>query len=228
MELKAEHVRDLNLKKFFLYLLIGSVALSAAIGIAVVLFGDFGEFEVKILLSTLTVTITSILGLACGAYLETGRGRALPVAGIALAAVSAALWIAFIWSLVGNEHFFVRLVMSTTLLACACSHLSLVSLARLDRRFLWSRYAAQFAVTTLAAILLAIIWADGGQMPEYVSRTLGVLSIAVAALTVLTPVFHRLSKQETGLAAIDAEIERLRQRLAELEKARAEKLEDAN
>ena len=204
----------LNFKKFFLYLLIGSVALSAAIGIAVILFGDFGEFEMKILLSTLTVTVTSILGLACGAYLETGRGRALPVAGIALAAVAAVSSIVFIWDLVENERFFARLVMSATLLAFACSHLSLLSLARLDRRFRWSRYAAQFAVTTLAAILLVIIWAEGDRMPEYVSRTLGVFSIAVAALTVVTPVFHRLSSEETDAAAIDAEIERLRRRIA--------------
>lgn len=44
------------------------------IGIGVLLFGDFGEVEVRILMTTLTFTMTSILGLACGAYLESGKG----------------------------------------------------------------------------------------------------------------------------------------------------------
>jgi len=73
-------VQSLNLKKFFLYLSIGSVALSAVIGIGVILLGNFGEFETKVLLTTMTVTITSILGLACGSYLETGRGKIVPLA----------------------------------------------------------------------------------------------------------------------------------------------------
>jgi hypothetical protein len=57
--------QTLNLKKFFLYLLATSAAFSAIVGIFVILFGNFGEFETEILLTTLAVT--SILDLACGA-----------------------------------------------------------------------------------------------------------------------------------------------------------------
>ena len=75
-------MNDFKLRRTFLYLLIGSVAISAAIGIGVMLFGDFGEFEIRVLMTTLTVTMTSILGLACGAYLESGKGHLMPAAGI--------------------------------------------------------------------------------------------------------------------------------------------------
>ena len=51
---------------------------------------------------------------------------------------------------------------------------------------------------------------------------MGVLSIVIAALTIVTPVFHKLSQKETGLAEIDSEIEKLRTRIAELEQKRAE------
>ena len=60
-------MHPVNSKRAFLYLLVASVALSAIIGIAVLIFGNFGDFEIKVLLTTLTVTVTSILGLACGA-----------------------------------------------------------------------------------------------------------------------------------------------------------------
>jgi hypothetical protein len=44
----------------------------------------------------------------------------------------------------------------------------------------------------------------------------------IAAVTVITPVFHKLSAAETGIAAIDTEIEKLRARIEELERRRAD------
>ena len=41
-------VQTLNLKKNFLYLLTASVAFSGVVGIFVILFGNFGEEEIKI------------------------------------------------------------------------------------------------------------------------------------------------------------------------------------
>jgi hypothetical protein len=52
----------MNLRRLFLYLLIASIGLSAVIGIGVILFGNFGEIEIRILFTTLTVTVTSIFG----------------------------------------------------------------------------------------------------------------------------------------------------------------------
>jgi signal transduction histidine kinase len=213
-------VRNLNLKKFFLYLLIGSVAISALLGIGVILLGDFGEIETKILLTTLTITCTSILGLACGAFLETGRGKFVPVGGIIFAVLSAVLWIYLIWHNIVREEFFVRTLFSVTILATSCSLISLVSLAKLDRRFLWSRYALHVSVWSLTAILLYFSWTQFDAISDFISRTMGVLSIIVAALTVVTPVFHRLSSQKSE-EEIDAEIARLRAQIEELEKQKS-------
>lgn len=215
-------MQSLNLKKVFLYLLIASVAVSALMGIGVILLGNFGEIESKILLTTLIITVTSILGLACGAYLETKRGDVLPVSGIVMAIASAGLWIIFTWLPVGNEKLFVKIALTTTLLAAVCSHISLLSIARLDRRFQWSLYAAHFADWSLTAILLTIIWADFESSSGIVERTIGVLSIVIAALTVITPVLHKLSHQTANAAEIDAEIARLQARISELERRRGE------
>jgi hypothetical protein len=221
-------MESLNLKKIFLYLLIGSVAVSALLGIGVILFGNFGDTEAKILLTTLTVTITSILGLACGAFYETGRGRGLPVAGILLAVAAAVLWIIFTWGHFESERFFIKVAFTATLLAAGCSHISLLSIARLEQRFRWSLYAAHFAVWTLTAILLYIIWMEPSSDSDFVTRLIGVLSIVIAAMTIITPVFHWLSQHTPPAEEIDAEIARLRARIEELEKQRAELQDDAD
>lgn len=222
-------MKSLNLKKLFLYLLIASVAFSALMGIGVILLGNFGQTESKILLTTFIITVTSILGLACGAYLETKRGDVLPISGIVMAIASAVLWIIFTWAgAVPFEKTFVKVALTTTLLAAVCSHISLLSIARLDRKFQWSLYAAHFADWSLTAILLTIIWADLNSSSGIVERTIAILSIIIAALTIITPVFHKLSHQTTTTADLDAEIETLKTRLAGLERQRANLQDNAD
>ena len=215
-------MQNLNLKKFFLYLLIASVAFSALLGIGVILFGNFGDFETRVLLTALTVTVTSILGLACGAYLETARTKALPVCGIIFAAASMVMWFILIWHEPSQNDIFGKTLMTVTLFAAACSHLSLLSIAVLEKKFLWSRYAAHAAIWALTAILFYLIWFEKSFAGEWIPRTLGVLSIVVAALTIVTPIFHWLSRSIPQAEEIDAEIERLKQRIEELERQKAE------
>ena len=74
----------MSLGLLFLYSFIFSVGLSGLVGIAVLIFGDPAAIEVRILMPTLSVTVASILGLACRAYFEAGRGRVLPLLGIVL------------------------------------------------------------------------------------------------------------------------------------------------
>ncbi|MBK9155004.1 MAG: hypothetical protein IPM25_12440 [Chloracidobacterium sp.] len=215
-------MKNLNVRRLSLYVLIVSVAVSALIGVGIMLFGDFGEFETKILLTTLTITVTSVLGLACGACLEAGKGRILPIAGIVFAIAAAVLWIVLLWSPFQRDaHYFPHFVMSATLLAFSCSHISLLSLATLDRRFAWSRIAVHIFVWTLTGLTLYIIWWHVDPSDTMLARIMGVLSILIGALTVVTPVFHRLSSSEDDAAKIDAEIEKLSKRLAELEAKKA-------
>lgn len=210
------------MKRLFLYTLIGSVAVSAVIGIAVMIFGSFGEFETKVLLTTMTVTVTSILGLACGAYFEPAKNRVIPSVGIVSAVVSAILWIIMIWSPFNPDRdFFVYSVMTATLLAVACSLMSLLLMARLDARFLWSRYLAHLSIWSLTAILLLIIWAEIDPSDSWIERALGVLSIIVAAVSVVTPVLHFLSSSHKSVETIDDEIAKLRAKIEMLETERS-------
>lgn len=212
----------MNLRKAFLYTLIGSVTVSAVLGIVVILFGNFGNLEVRILMTTLTITATSILGLACGAYFETGRGRVLPLAGIVLALAAAVMTFLIIWDVMDDYENYIKATGTVTLAALSCAHLSLLSLARLDKRFAWSRIAAFIVVWVLSALLTYLIWFEPEANNELLARTLGVLAILVASVTVVTPVFHKLSATEPTVADIDAEIDELKARIAELETQKAD------
>ncbi len=185
----------MNPKRVALWFLIASVAISAVMGIIAILSGTFGDFQIRIILTTLTISAASICALACGALWESGRAKLLPLAGIAIAIASACLFIFGIWAEKDSNEFW-KFTVSVGLVAVATAHACLLSLARLASRFAWTKIAAFVAVYFLAALFIYIIYftpkGDTG------IRIIGVTSIVVAALTILTPVFHRLSRGDLG------------------------------
>lgn len=232
-------MENLNVKKFFLYLLVCSIALSAMMGIWAIVSGEFGELQGQILATTLTVVGTSILGLACGAYLESPRAentplKIVPFAGIILSVVSAlfALWM--IWTSLNNSEGVIKTFFICLIFAFSLAQLSLLSLARLAQRFRWSLTAAYVVILTLDSIIsLVIIFASGSEN-DFTFRFIGVLSVAAAALTVMIPIFHRLSRTEfvddkiPSTSEIDAEISALEARLARLKKQKEDISNNAN
>lgn len=212
----------MNLRRLFLKLLITSVVVSAVIGIVVLLVGNMqGLLEVRVLMTTLTITIVSVFGLACGASIELGRGKYLPIAGIAFSVIAGLMAFLIIWDILDDFETFIKSFLTATLLAAACSHLSLLSLARLDRRFSWTRITAVVCVALLCTILLYILWFEPVGDSDLIYRILGVLGILLAAITVVTPVLHKLSSATAGADALDKEIDGLKKRLLELEEERA-------
>lgn len=217
--------QELLAKKAFLYSLIISVLLSAVLGIVAILSGDWSWFNIRILLTTVTVTGASICGLACGAYVSTKRGRALPLAGIGLALAGAAMVIGGIWIEVGSEWYW-KMAASLTVFAVACAHLSLLAMTRLAGRFQWSLVAAHVVIFGVASLIVFLILGESHSSGMF--RLLAVAAIVDAAITVLIPIFHWLSKRETAREpwrateeeSMEPEITSLKERLAELEMRR--------
>ena len=220
-------MQEPNLKRIFLYLLIASVSISALLGIVVILFGNFGETESKIMLTNLAVVCVSILGLACGVAFEASGGKILPGLGIVSSLVAGITWIILIWAERYSGEAFAKFVMTATLLAVAFSHLSLISLARLDKKFQWAKAVIFICVGTIVLISLGLIWLTDSFDSEFFFRLLGVLAITASALTIVIPVFHKLSDSSDKVSVIDAEIEKLKSRIAVLEKRR-EKISNNN
>lgn len=220
------------IKKAFLYSLIASVILSAVLGIMAILSGRFGWMEVRIILTTVTISLASICGLACGACLGAKAARLLPTCGIALTIIAAGMIIFGMWTEMESE-FYWKLAASIAVFAVACAHLSLLSMARMAEWFQWSLIAATVIILGVASLIVGMIHFEIHQTNMF--QLLGVAAIVDAAITVLIPIFHKLSKHELArtssamhaksLDPIDEEIATLKQRIADLEvKKRARSL----
>jgi peptidoglycan/LPS O-acetylase OafA/YrhL len=190
-------------KKVALWFLIVSVALSAALGILALLTGNFGDFEMRIILTTLTISAASIGALASGALWE-GRGqKELPLLGIVLSVLAALLIISGIWVEPHSERYW-KFTASTGVLAAATTHACLLSLAKLAPRFAWARLVTLTAVYALAVLVVITIYFE--PTGDLGFRLIGTVSIVVAALTIMTPIFHRLSRDDFSDAGSKAPV----------------------
>lgn len=200
-------------------------------GIWAILSGEFGDLQARVLGTTLTVVGTSILGLACGAFFESPRSRenaalyAVPIAGLILTVSAAAITLWLIWGFkVSNEEAIYKTLFVFTMFAFSLAQLSLLSLARLAGRFRWARVTTYAVVLVLASIVSVIVVFEPESSDETVLRLIGVLAVVDAALTVMIPIFHRLSRTEfanaemPSAAGIEVEIDNLKAQIARLER----------
>lgn len=215
-------MQNLNIKKTFLYTLIGSIAVSALLGIWAILSGEFGEFQAKILGTTLTVVGTSLLGLACGAFWENSRSsetalKVIPMAGIILSLVAAITVLVMIWWQFDNIW---KVAAISGIFAFSLAQLSLLSLANLSKKFEWILTAAYLVILSLATINSILIIIEPSSESNFVMRMIGVLAVIDAALTVTIPILHRLSRGDFS----ENTVEKIGKKIAELQK-QIEKLE---
>jgi cytochrome c oxidase subunit IV len=228
--MNSQHITKLAMR-----LAILSIAATAFVGIfAIAVPTGNWELEIRILLSTLTIAAASICGLASG--LCFGRGhRILPGAGLVLTIVTACLILYGIWAQNWgggtNWEFWEYYWKTTWVLGCyaiACAHLSLLFMANLAGAYRWAYLVAYQLILGLATVLAAAIIYDDLFDKEAYWRTTGVLSILVAAITLMVPVFHRMSREEVvarkaeadPLLAVESEIARVKKQLIELESKR--------
>lgn len=217
-------------KKVLLYLLVGSVILSAVLGILIVLRNTWGWFEVRVVLTTITIAVASLCGLA-GDLSRTPRGtNLLPRTALVLTFAAAGLVLIGMWGDIDSEGYW-KTTAVLSIFATATVHISLLSNARLAARFRWVYLIAVQVIYGLAALLTAMIFLELGD--EGMFQMLAAVAILDAALTLVIPLLHRISRtddhtvvatplEERNLSAIDEQIATLQQQLKHLEKIRAE------
>ena len=181
--------------------LVVSVVLSAAFGIVAILSGRWGWYEERILVTTITISSASICALACAAVWEKKRTVELPLAGIVLTLTAATMVVAGVWVTVNAQTYW-KWTASIGVFAIFTSHLCLLSLARLSRGFFWVTPLSVLADYGLAGILSYQIFTDSAG--SFTVRALGVDSILVGSLSVLVPIFHRLSAPDLAAVARSA------------------------
>lgn len=228
-------------RKTLLYGLIGSIVVGASFGILVVLRNEWHWFEVRVMLSVLVIGVASLIGLGCDLSRtpQVAKGfslqNLLPTIGLATCLVTSFALLLGIWTDASGESFW-KGVITGCILSISTVHVSMLGIAQLARRFKWVMFVAYQTVYGLAALLIVMLWGNDisdGQL----ARLAIVLGIVNAAITLIIPLLHRISRSElhaavghssvvssvlgqTSLHAIDEEILQTRNRLADLEQIR--------
>jgi hypothetical protein len=215
-----------RLTKFSLRLFIGSIVAMAVLGLyALAIPSDNWEFEFKALLTTVIITGASICGLACGGCMGRGH-RVLPTTGLILTPTAAVLLLFGLWIELDSELYW-KTAATLSFYAVACAHLSMLFMANLAGGYRWAYLVAYQLVFGLATLLAAGLIFELFDGDRYWRATAGI-SILVAAITLLIPVFHYMSREVVAAAqaeadplfAVEEEIARVKKHLLELENKR--------
>jgi len=116
----------------------------------------------------------------------------MPVAGIALALLSGGLAMAGLWMEIESETYW-KLFIVTISFAVGCAHLSMLLMARLHGAYRWAHLFCYQLILGLAGLVAIGVVGELFDHEAY-WRLTGVVSVAVAAITLVTPVFHFLSR----------------------------------
>ncbi|MFG0262548.1 MAG: hypothetical protein ACF788_09180 [Novipirellula sp. JB048] len=182
-----------KLKKPLLYGLIGSVVFGAVLGIFFVLRNTWNWFEIQVVLTALVIASASLCGLACDTTRTPSGRNLLPASGLILTAVAAALLLLGIWTTNDSELFW-KTTSCVSILAVTTVHVCLLSIARLAARFQWVFMIGSQIIFGYALLLCGVILGEIDASALW--RLIAAMSIVVAAISLVIPILHRISKLE--------------------------------
>lgn len=214
------------LTALLLRIFVASIVATALVGVIAIANPQGWWAELKIFITTGVIAAASVCGLACGGCLARGR-TILPLVGLALTVVGASLLLFCLWTEIDSEILW-KIAISICYFAVACAHLAMLFMANLAGRYRWSYLIAYQLIFGLAALLAAGTITETLFSIEGYTRFTGVVAVLVAAITLLIPVFHYMSRADIAaeqaeadpLFAVDEEIAQTKKRLIELENRR--------
>ena len=185
-----------RLTRVLLIALIVSLSASALVAVWAVLVGDFGELEIRILLTTLAFGLFSLTGLGAAVRFDRRRFVAVGVGGVAASALSLVMSLVGIWGEeVWDNETFLRQLGTAIVLAVTFGYVSLMLLVRPRHAGVSVVLAATVGLAVLiAAILIWMIWGDF-EPASGMFRLLGALGILATLGTLVTPILNRVLGQ---------------------------------
>ena len=192
------------MKKFFLIKLLASLVVSGAIGIIILLIGDFNETQRKMLFTALAVGAFSLTGLASGSRPSSLLLWPIPLLGIVASVAALAVIILRIWdrmdilafrSLTQYADWERKLVITTLVLAVSLAHMSLLAaLEPANSMVSYCRGAALLAVAAMGALLIGVVLQGIDVHSEgFYYRLLGVVAILDVLGTASLSILARLA-----------------------------------
>lgn len=210
----------------FLNFLIGSIVVGALLGIVMILRNTWSSFEVNVILTTITIAIGSLGGLASDLARKPEGSNLLPRTGLALVLISSAMFLIVIWMETGGEEDWLWMgACSFTILAIATNHVCLLSMIPLSGHYRWVFIIAMQVIYCLALLLIVTYVFDIAFSPFLNAfldsffggifegiflglhrenhRIIAVLTILDVALTLAIPLIYRLNKSQGRIQPIE-------------------------
>jgi len=192
MELAAPHPG--GGRRLFLWALVASLCVTAAIAIATLLVAEFDETARRILATTALLSLASLLSLPAGVLLD--RRRAVPLAWgtIAASAAGFALAMIVIWGLQDKESL-ARLSWTFWLGAGAGAQAAAVTSmlqAGDSRRLRVVSVLSILLAASLAALIALAVWIEPDVAAYF--RATGAVAVAAVLASLLQPILRRMEQ----------------------------------
>lgn len=180
----------------------GVLVATAALAIAVLLFGDFGETEGKVLATTGLLAVFGLVALPAAVLFDQGRLAALAVANVVVAAAALVLSIVGIWAEPASDAFG-RTLGSAWIVAVALTQTAALASQRRWTAATRRLFAASVVLASVAAAFaLGLVWTDSAGWP---ARILGAVVVADALAVALQPLLARSAAPAPGLRRVTIE-----------------------
>lgn len=190
-------------RRFLLIAFIASISTCALMGIYVLLRGQMGTVEGKVLWTTALVCGASILALASAFLWERRRWHPIGMLGLlasvmALATALLLVWYRFPPGFRWWERTWGSLTFTVWVSAIALPCIGMLSFANIHRRFGWVRQGTVIALSSLAGMLMyAFLWQPHHSVLQVLNRYIGVSAILSVCGALALAVLHMVSRIES-------------------------------
>ena len=186
-----------------LWVLIGSVALSAVLGIYGLLARELDELGARTLGTTLFVSAAALLVMSNSAIIEEKpRGYFyLSIFGLVMALVALPVFLTALWQDDAAESHW-NLGISIEIASIVTAHSALLTLWKLPSRYQFLLPTATALAMALGSLIVVMIWMEESE--QDLIRIVGALAILTTAITIIVPVIPRLVALDAPDAASGA------------------------
>ena len=175
-------------------LFIGFLVLTALIAMITVLTGKFGEIQMKILATTLTISAVSICSMSCAAFIDRKRIVWLGLLGILLSVSAAIMLIIGMWWEIHSDAG-EKVTISLSVFAVAFAFAFLLVFPKLDDRQKWVQLVSSVSIGIFALQAAIAIWCEHYiKLGDWYFRLVAAVAIVVGLETIVIPILMKLRK----------------------------------
>lgn len=175
-----------------------SLIISGLLGIIIILLGNNGVIESKVLLTTLSFGVYSLSALCCSLLYEKKRAIFIAISGIIVSVIGFLYSCFMIWEIISFTSWNgFKILILFGILAFSLAHSSLLLLIKAKKSLTFYFLYSTIGFIWITALMLVILICSISIPGEYYFRLLGVFIILDVLGTIVVPIMNKIhSKQE--------------------------------